>query len=146
MRLSIAGLLGLLLLAPSPAGAGWVSVRNTTDKTVYVQDVPEGILPGLLSRRRKVIRLQPGEVYREFQANPGERSVDVYDAAAPAKPIHKAILKWGPTDVTFNLSAEVDAKTGAPMWAFALPKPPVKGSEEGVVVVKGEKPAPAEKK
>ena len=146
MRLFITGLLGLFLLAPSPAGAGWVSVRNGTDKTVYVQDVPEGLLPGLLSRRRKVIRLQPGEVYREFQANPGERSVDVFDAAAPAKPVHKAILKWGPTDVTFNLSAGVDAKTGVGRVGVRGAQAAGQGAEAGVVVVKGEKPAPPEKK
>ena len=129
MRITLTSLVVLILCAP--ADAGWITVVNKTDKTVYVQEVPEGILPGILSRRRKQVRLQPGEQYREFQAKPGERSVDVFDAAKPAEPVHKAILKWGPSDVTFTLSDDKD------QWSFAVPKPKPKGGD--VVTASGEK-------
>lgn len=139
MRTFILSIAAIALLAPD-SGAGWVTIKNETGKTVYLQEPqPEGLLPGFLQRRRRPTRMLPGESYKEFQADPGEKSLDVYDAAAPAKPVHKAILKWGPTDATFVLSAESDAKSGDAKWAFALPKTPAAAPDPVVRAVAEEK-------
>lgn len=128
MRTFILTIAALTLVAPD-SDAGWVTVKNDTGKIIYLQEPqPEGLLPGFLQRRNRPTRMLPGETYNEFQANPGEKSLDVYDAAAPAKPVHKAILKWGPSDVTFVLSAEPD-KSGDAKWAFAAPKPAAVGTD-----------------
>lgn len=112
----------ILVLSPD-SGAGWVTVKNDTQKTVYLQEPPEGFLPGVFARRRRPVRLTPGESFREFQAEPGEKSLDVYDADSASKPVHKAIIKWGPTDVTFTLSTQPADAAGAVRWAFVVPKP-----------------------
>jgi hypothetical protein len=58
------------------ADAGWVTIKNDTNKTVVVQ---EFITVNGKKVSGKPYKLQPGESFREFQNNPGPKSYDVFD-------------------------------------------------------------------
>ena len=123
-----------VLLSAAAAPAGWLCVKNDTTRVLLIQDQPAGPL-----KRGKVVRLLPGESYREFQFRPGSKTVDVFDAAQPATAVTQAKLKWLAADVTFKLTVTADPATKADVWAAAdatpapaavakadPPKPPAK--------------------
>jgi hypothetical protein len=59
--------------------AGWVTVRNDTNKPIVVQATTT--VNGQ-TRPCKPIRLLPGETVREFHT-PGQRTVEVFDGQSP---------------------------------------------------------------
>ena len=99
--------LGLQLLAvcgvvfsPSSASADWICIKNETKIAVVIREVTDR--PG--QKRGKVIKLLPGEVYREYQSAAGERKVQVFDARDHAKPLCAEKLQWpAKGDVTLKL-------------------------------------------
>ncbi len=108
----------VLAAAAACAPAGWVSVRNDTGKAVLIQDAPDG-----KGRRGRCVRLLPNEVYREFHALSGSRTVDVFDAADLVKPVHRAVVRWPATGTFVRLTREPDPKTKVDVWSTALGLP-----------------------
>jgi hypothetical protein len=95
-------LLALFAVAcfPPTASAGWVCIKNELKVAVVLQEVPDR--PRL--RRGKVVKLLPGEVYREYHPAAGERRVQVFDTRDPDKPLCSAKLTWpAKGDVTYKL-------------------------------------------
>jgi hypothetical protein len=48
----------------------------------------------------------PGEVYREFHAGEGKKSVQVFDARTPDKPVFRGSITWGNDEVLLTLEAD----------------------------------------
>ena len=59
------------------ADAGWVTIKNDTNKTVTVQ---EFVTVNNKKVTGKPHKLQAGESFREFQNNPGIKNYEVLDA------------------------------------------------------------------
>jgi len=132
----------LLGLAAASAPAGWVAVKNDTGHTILIKEAAEGLF-----RRGKVVRLLPGEVYREYQAKPGYKGVEVFDAKCVTKAVHAGKLTWQTADVTWTVTVAADPRTKADQWA--LTNPAVKAAVAKAVeppkpdeVIKVEAPAP----
>ena len=66
------------------AEAGWVTVKNDTNKTIVVQEV---VTVNGKQVRGKPVKLLAGESFREFQNTPGIKSYEVFDAANPKTPL-----------------------------------------------------------
>ncbi len=114
-----------LLGADTPAArAGWIKITNDTNSVIVIQDCGEAKRPG----RGKLIRLLPGETYREFQAGAGEKKVQIFDLQLPGTPLFEGPLRWKKDDV--SLSVLRDGKTvklGPPTVAASTnPPTPVK--------------------
>ena len=83
-----------------PASAAWITITNTTDKTVVIQEtrtVNGKVVKG------KEYKLSPGEVLKEFQSGPGEKSVLVSEKGSAGNPV-KAKLSWDKADAAFEVS------------------------------------------
>ncbi len=126
-RLLIAALCGIVL-APPQAFAGWICIKNESKLTVIVREVPDR--PRL--RRAKVVKLQPGEVYREHQPRSGERKVQIFDAHDHSQPLSTAKLTWkAADDVTYRVEvveqvvqlSEVVPKKPGPVIQVGTSKP-----------------------
>ncbi len=99
-----------------PASAGWICVKNETKASLIIQEVPDH--PG--AKRGKLVRLLPGEVYREYQPAAGARKVQVYDARCPGQPLCVDKMVWpAKGDVTLKLESIEEVVRLAPV-------PPVK--------------------
>jgi hypothetical protein len=99
LRYLIPAICGVGLLMPI-ASAGWVCIKNECQVALVIQDVPARTK----LKRGKVVKLLPGEVYREHQTAAGEGQVQVYDARYPAKPLCRTKLTWpAKGDVTYKL-------------------------------------------
>jgi hypothetical protein len=94
-RLLILLLFGIVLPLPA-ASAGWVCLKNESKVVLVVREVVDR--PSL--RRGKVVKLLPGEVYREHQTAAGERRVQVFDARNLTRPLCSAKLTWTARDDT----------------------------------------------
>ena len=78
-RLLAFALAGLATLASvSVADAGWVTIRNDTNKAVVVQ---EYVVVNGKKMGGKPTKLLAGESFREFQNTPGVKCYEVLDAA-----------------------------------------------------------------
>jgi hypothetical protein len=101
IRLPLLALFGVGCFTPT-APAGWVCIKNELKVAVVLREVPDR--PKF--RRVKVVKLLPGEVYREYHPAAGERRVQVFDARDPDKPICSAKLTWSAKgDVTYKVEA-----------------------------------------
>jgi hypothetical protein len=99
IRLLLLALCGVGYCSPN-VSAGWVCIKNELKVAVVIQEVPERPR----TRRGKMVKLLPGEVYREYHAAAGERRVQVFDPRDPDKPLCSAKLKWpAKGDVTYEL-------------------------------------------
>jgi hypothetical protein len=99
--------LTLLILALggelAPVRAGWLIISNNTPAVLIVQENRDDT--GIL-RRPRIVRLLPGEVYREFHPGEGKTTLQVFDARKPQKPLHKSGVQWGAEEIALNLEAE----------------------------------------
>jgi hypothetical protein len=66
----------LLVLAVSTADAAWITYRNDTQAPITLQEV--SIVNGRIVRG-KPVTLAAGETFREFQAAPANRSIELYE-------------------------------------------------------------------
>lgn len=98
---AVLAVLGLFAGA-SPVSAGWLTIKNDTRHVVLIQEIS-----GPFNRpiRGKVVKLQPGETYREFQLLPGEKTVIVTDIDGVAKSAPDR-LTWQKEDAPFMLKSE----------------------------------------
>lgn len=62
------------------ADAGWVTIKNDTNKAIVVQEVT--VVNGKLVRG-KPTKLLAGESFKEFQNTAGEKNYEVFDASNP---------------------------------------------------------------
>ncbi len=117
LRYPLLVLVGFFALA-TDASAGWVSIKNDTKAAVLVQEAPASPT----AKRGKPVRLLPGEVYREYHAVAGEKTIQVLDAKSPTRVLCEAKVKWPAEDVavrvrtfgaTTKLDAVADAKPGS---------------------------------
>lgn len=89
------------------ARAGWLSIKNETKTAVLIVEVPSN--PAV--RRGKPVRLLPGEVYREYHAEAGEKQLQVLDAKSPTQVLCDAKVKWPAEDVALRVrSADTATK------------------------------------
>jgi hypothetical protein len=91
-------LIGVGLSTPS-ASAGWVCIKNETKIPLIVQELPDRPT----ARRGKLVKLLPGEIYREYHRTAGERKVRIFDARTPGKPLGQGKLIWKSADVMLRI-------------------------------------------
>lgn len=103
LRIPLAGLVALLLAIASPATAAWITIKNTTKQTIILQETG-----GPLNRpiKGKSIKLQPGEVYREFQLLGGCRNVTIFDSDAPNTPLAVERFTWDTDDAALEVKPD----------------------------------------
>lgn len=119
LRPLLAALVALGLTAGS-ARAGWLSVKNDTKAVILIVEVPANPV----AKRSKPVRLLPGEVYREYHAEAGEKQIQVLDAKSPARVLCEAKVKWPVQDVTVRVrtvgkETKLEPVTGRPGAAEA---------------------------
>lgn len=68
------------LACVASADAGWVTIKNDTNKTVVVQEV---VTVNGKQVRGRPVKLNAGESFREFQNTAGIKNYEIYDAANP---------------------------------------------------------------
>lgn len=78
---ALAALAALAFVAA--AEAGWVTIKNDTNKAVVVQEV---VTVNGKQVRGRPVKLNAGESFREFQNTAGIKNYEVYDAANPNAP------------------------------------------------------------
>ncbi len=102
-RFLLVGSVPLLLAMASPANAAWITIKNTTKQTIILQETG-----GPLNRpiKGKSIKLQPGEVYREFQLLGGCRNVTIYDSDAPNTPLAIDKFTWDTDDAALEVKPD----------------------------------------
>ena len=88
-----------LFTAGGTASAGWVCIKNESKVAVVIQELPDN--PAV--KRGKVVRLLPGETYREYHPAPGEKRVVIVDASRPALPLFRGTFAWPRQDSAWRL-------------------------------------------
>jgi hypothetical protein len=83
------------------AQAGWVTIKNDTNKTIVVQETVE--VNGQV-KRGKPINLLPGERLREYLPGPTVKKVEVFEAQNPNKSVWSGSLNCKEDTQTFSVS------------------------------------------
>ncbi len=130
------------LVPDTAAVAGWVTIKNDTDRPVAYREAPPPLSLGIL-RRGKVVKLLPGESHKEFQAKPGTRVIEIYNTLQESDLLLKGPIKWGADDIVFTLTRTPDPAKKLETWALAEVRPaPAPGPPGPVQVAGGAAPAP----
>lgn len=111
-RSHILALLVALLAACAFAGAadaGWVTIKNDTNKAIVVQEV--SVVNGRVVRG-KPTKLLAGESFKEFQNTPGEKCYEVYDVAAPNVPAWAGKLNCKGDTQSFSVAPTPQGRVG----------------------------------
>ncbi|AMV26491.1 hypothetical protein VT84_18980 [Gemmata sp. SH-PL17] len=74
----VAAILAVMTTFASAADAGWVTIKNDTNKAIVVQEV---VTVNGKVVRGKPVKLLAGESFREFQSMAGVKSYEIVDAA-----------------------------------------------------------------
>ncbi|MFM8273093.1 MAG: hypothetical protein ACKODX_12275 [Gemmata sp.] len=98
------------------AEAGWVTMRNDTNKPIVVQEVTTQ--PNGKQVRGKPTKLLAGESFREFQNMPGVKSYEVLDAANTNLSLWTGNLNCKSESQTFSVT-NAQGKVGV----MQLPEP-----------------------
>lgn len=93
----------------SAADAGWVTIKNDTNKAIIVQQVVT--LPNGKQARGKPAKLNVGESLREFHNQPGTPTYEVIDAGTPPTKLWSGPLNCKSETQTFSVLT-VGGKTG----------------------------------
>ena len=99
-RLAFALALGAAFAFVGVAEAGWVTVKNDSNKALVVQEV---VIVNGKPVRGKPIKLLAGESFREFQNTPGTRTFEVYDAATARTTLWSGSLNCKADTQTFSI-------------------------------------------
>lgn len=99
----------------SAADAGWMTIKNDTNKAVVVQEV---IVVNGKQMRGKPTKLLAGESFREFQTTPGVKTYEVFDAANPNAAVWSGNLSCKNDTQSFAVTT-VQGKVGV----VSLPDP-----------------------
>lgn len=108
------------LVSSSTSFAGWVCIKNDTKQTLIIQEVTDG----LIFKRGKVVRLLPGEVYREFQTQAGEKKIQIFDSRALTKPVYQGKMTWHAEDLMLKVETKTEPDNKDVKWALVDTKPP----------------------
>ncbi|AWM38548.1 hypothetical protein GobsT_32770 [Gemmata obscuriglobus] len=82
------------------ADAGWVTIKNDTNKALVVQEVT--FINGK-PVRGKPTKLLGGESFREFQNTAGEKSYEVYEVTSPQRPVWSGKLNCKADTQSFSV-------------------------------------------
>lgn len=93
----------------SAADAGWVTIKNDTNKAIVVQQVVT--LPNGKQARGKPAKLNVGESLREFHNQPGTPTYEVIDTGTPPAKLWSGPLNCKSDTQTFSVQT-VAGKTG----------------------------------
>lgn len=91
--------------------AGWIVLKNETNKTVVVQ---ETINQNGTEKRGKPIRLLPGESVKQFYAGPLTAKVEVFDGQNTTKSLFTGNITHKGEDQTFSVATDGKAVFVAP--------------------------------
>lgn len=119
VRIAVVSALVAVPLTSSAAAAGWITITNDTNMVVVIQDCGDGKKGG----RAKVVRLLPGETYREFQAAAGDKRMQIFEFRGPAKPLFDGPVKWKADDLSLSVQPDGKALKLAPPVVVAAPNP-----------------------
>ncbi len=100
------------------AEAGWVTIKNDTNKAVVVQEVTD--VNGK-KVRGKPTKLLAGESFREFQNTAGTKTYEVVDAANTATSLWSGPLNCKADTQSFSVTSTKGTVTVTP-----IPEPPKK--------------------
>ena len=81
-----------------PAAAGWVTIKNDTNKAIIVQEV---VVANGRQMRGKPVKLLAGESFREFQNAVGAKCYEVFDFTHPNATLYSGHLPCGADSQTF---------------------------------------------
>ena len=98
--------------------AGWVTLKNDTNKAIVVQEV---VIVNGKQVRGKPVKLGAGESFREFQNTPGIKNYEIYDASAPNAPVCTSQLNCKADSQAFSVGV-VNGRVG--VTPTAEPKKP----------------------
>jgi hypothetical protein len=104
--LSAAAAVLVVLTSAGAAGAGWVVIRNDTNRVVVVQ---ETVTSNGQPMRCKPVRLLPGESVKAFQPNGASIKVEVFDGQNPTRNLYSGNQTSREKDQTFSITS--DGKT-----------------------------------
>ncbi len=99
----------------SVTDAGWVTIKNDTNKAIVVQEV---ITVNMKQVRGKPTKLLAGESFREFQNAAGVKSYEVLDAANKNTSLWNGNLNCKADSQSFSVTV-VQGKVGV----FQIPEP-----------------------
>ncbi len=106
--LSLVAALVSVLGSARAADAGWVTVRNDTNRVLVVQ---ETVTTNGQPMRCKPVRLLPGESVRAFQPTGASIKVEVFDGQNPAKNLYSGSQTSREKDQTFSITTDGKAVT-----------------------------------
>ena len=101
--LATVAVLAALVGFANAAEAGWVTIKNDSNKAIVVQQtetVNGQAKPG------KPVRLLPGECIREQHGNTCMRTVEVFDGQQPCKSLNTTTLTGKPEGQTLTVSGD----------------------------------------
>jgi hypothetical protein len=87
------------------AQAGWLTIRNDTNRVVIVQ---ETVVQDGQVKRLKPVRLLPGESVRQMESMTGTKTYEVFDAQNPTVPLCTGKVRI--TDGAQTVTVTADAK------------------------------------
>ena len=99
----------------SAADAGWVTIKNDTNKAIVVQEV---VIVNGKQVRGKPTKLLAGESFREFQNMAGIKSYEILDAANTNTSLWSGNLNCKANSQSFSVTT-VQGKVGV----FQIPEP-----------------------
>lgn len=117
LAMSIAG----VLFAGGTASAGWICIKNESTDAVVLQEIPDRPT----SKLGKVVRLLPGEVYREYQPHAGEKLIQLFDLKNTSRPLFFGRLTWPKGDVALKIRNGETAVKLVPVVPADKSEPPV---------------------
>lgn len=106
--LSVIVAVTLVLCCSGSIQAGWVTIKNDTNKTVVVQ---ENVIVNGQVKRGKPINLLPGETLREYLAGPTVKKIEVFDKQNHNEALWSGSLVCKDDNQTFSISTANDKVT-----------------------------------
>ena len=103
----VAAVLSMTAFA-SASEAGWVTIKNDTNKAIVVQEV---VIVNGKAVRGKPTKLLAGESFREFQNTPGVKMYEVFDATNPNASVWNGNLPCKNDTQTFSVTT-IQGKVG----------------------------------
>ena len=100
--------------------AGWITIKNDTNKAVVVQEVT--FVNGR-PIRGKPTKLLGGESFREFKNIVGDKCYEVYDVTAPNAPAWSGKLNCNADSQSFSVT-NIQGKIGVVPASPSDPKKP----------------------
>jgi hypothetical protein len=106
--LSLAAALFAVVGSAGGAEAGWVTIRNDTNRVLVVQETVTCKGP---PTRCKPVRLLPGESVKGFQPTGANLKIEVFDGQNQARSLYSGTQTSREKDQTFSITADGKAVT-----------------------------------